>query len=43
MRVTRTGLVAKLTLKQGTKIPLDTKMYVHNLGGRGAVPRLRAR
>jgi phospholipid/cholesterol/gamma-HCH transport system substrate-binding protein len=35
MRVTKTGLVAKLTLKQGTKVPLDTKMYVHNLSAVG--------
>jgi phospholipid/cholesterol/gamma-HCH transport system substrate-binding protein len=35
MRVTRTGLMATLTLKQDTKIPLDTKMYVHNLSAVG--------
>ena len=35
MRVTRTGLLATLTLKEGTKIPLDTKMYVHNLSAVG--------
>jgi phospholipid/cholesterol/gamma-HCH transport system substrate-binding protein len=35
MRVTRTGLDATLTLKQHTKIPLDTKIYVHNLSAVG--------
>jgi phospholipid/cholesterol/gamma-HCH transport system substrate-binding protein len=35
MRVTPTGLIATLTLKQHTKIPVDTKIYVHNLSAVG--------
>jgi phospholipid/cholesterol/gamma-HCH transport system substrate-binding protein len=35
MRVTRSGLRATLTLKQGTQVPLDTKVYVHNLSAVG--------
>jgi phospholipid/cholesterol/gamma-HCH transport system substrate-binding protein len=35
MRVTRSGLDATLTLKQDTKIPIDTKVYVHNLSAVG--------
>lgn len=31
MHVTEKGLVADLTLKQGTRLPLDSPMYVHNL------------
>ena len=35
MDVTRKGLLVKIALKDGTKIPLDTKMYVHNLSAVG--------
>ena len=35
MDVTRSGLLVHMTLKDGTKIPLDTKMHVHNLSAVG--------
>jgi phospholipid/cholesterol/gamma-HCH transport system substrate-binding protein len=35
MHVSRTGLLVTLALKDGTKIPLDTKMHVHNLSAVG--------
>jgi phospholipid/cholesterol/gamma-HCH transport system substrate-binding protein len=35
MDVTPKGLRVKMALKDGTKIPLDTKMYVHNLSAVG--------
>ncbi len=35
MDVTPKGLSARLALKDGTKIPLDSKMYVHNLSAVG--------
>jgi phospholipid/cholesterol/gamma-HCH transport system substrate-binding protein len=35
MDVTRRGLLVKIALKDGTKIPLDTKMHVHNLSAVG--------
>ena len=35
MHVTRNGLLLDLALKDGTKIPLDTKMHVHNLSAVG--------
>jgi phospholipid/cholesterol/gamma-HCH transport system substrate-binding protein len=35
MDVTRKGLLVKIALKDGTKIPLDTKMHVHNLSAVG--------
>ena len=35
MHVTRTGLLVTLALEDGTKIPLDTKMHVHNLSAVG--------
>jgi phospholipid/cholesterol/gamma-HCH transport system substrate-binding protein len=36
MDVTPKGLLVRMALKDGTKIPLDTKMYVHNLSAVGA-------
>src|ERR1700710_2505138 len=35
MDVTPKGLLVRLALKDGTKIPLDTKMHVHNLSAVG--------
>ena len=35
MDVTRNGLLVHMALKDGTKIPLDTKMHVHNLSAVG--------
>src|SRR3954447_19855177 len=35
MHVTRNGLLLDLALKDGTKVPLDTKMHVHNLSAVG--------
>ena len=35
MQVTRKGLTADLALVDGTKIPMDSKMYVHNLSAVG--------
>jgi phospholipid/cholesterol/gamma-HCH transport system substrate-binding protein len=35
MDVTRTGLRVRIALEDGTKIPLDSKMYVHNLSAVG--------
>ena len=35
MHVTRTGLLLPLSLEDGTKTPLDTKMHVHNLSAVG--------
>jgi phospholipid/cholesterol/gamma-HCH transport system substrate-binding protein len=35
MDVTPEGLRVKMALEEGTKIPLDTKMYVHNLSAVG--------
>ncbi len=35
MHVTRNGLLVDLALKDGTKVPLDTKMHVHNLSAVG--------
>ena len=35
MHVTRKGLRLDLALKDGTKIPMDSKMYVHNLSAVG--------
>ena len=35
MDVTRKGLLVRLSLKDGTRIPLDTKMHVHNLSAVG--------
>ncbi|WP_036226725.1 MCE family protein [Marmoricola sp. URHB0036] len=35
MHVTRKGLLLTLNLEDGTKIPLDTKMHVHNLSAVG--------
>ena len=35
MHVTRTGLRLDLALKDGTRIPMDSKMYVHNLSAVG--------
>ncbi|MET0999288.1 MAG: MlaD family protein [Marmoricola sp.] len=35
MEVKRDGLLVRLALEDGTKIPLDTKMYVHNLSAVG--------
>ena len=35
MDVTPDGLRVRMALKDGTKIPLDTKMYVHNLSAVG--------
>jgi phospholipid/cholesterol/gamma-HCH transport system substrate-binding protein len=35
MHVTRKGLLVTMALQEGTKIPLDTKMHVHNLSAVG--------
>jgi phospholipid/cholesterol/gamma-HCH transport system substrate-binding protein len=35
MRVTRKGLLVDLALKDGTKVPMDSKIYVHNLSAVG--------
>lgn len=35
MDVTPKGLLVKMSLEEGTKIPLDTKMHVHNLSAVG--------
>jgi phospholipid/cholesterol/gamma-HCH transport system substrate-binding protein len=35
MDVTPKGLLVRMSLEDGTKIPLDTKMYVHNLSAVG--------
>ncbi len=35
MDVQRDGLLVRLALNEGTKIPLDSKMYVHNLSAVG--------